>query len=121
MQLPAMLWLLNSGEWVGVEEATVGYGGSGCDMSRNALVTAGVDKKVADEIVRWRFCDAVDIDDPATWQKSTIWPIHSRGIPSVIGATIVVNFGEGLQRIRSWNDFSPPWRPRSTRPVSTRR
>lgn len=104
LRLPAMLWLLNSGEWVGVEEATVGYGGSGCDMSRNALVTAGVDKKIADEVVRWRFCDAVDIDNPVTWQTSTVWPIHSRGIPRVVGTTIVVNFGEGLRRLRTWND-----------------
>lgn len=111
LRLPAMLWRLDSGEWVGVDEATVGYGGSGCDMSRNALTTAGVDKAIADEIVGWRFCDAVDIDDPDTWQTNTIWPVHSRGIPSVVGSTIVVDFGEGLQRIRSWNDFSPSWRP----------
>lgn len=109
--LPAMLWRLDSGEWVGVDEATVGYGGAGCNMSRNALVAAGVDKELADEIVSWRFCDAVDITDRSTWQTSTVWPIHSRGIPSVVGDTIVVDFGEGLQRIRSWNDFSPSWRP----------
>lgn len=111
LQLPAMLWQLDSGEWVGVDEATVGYGGAGCDMSRNALVEAGVDKQIADEIVSWRFCDAVNIDDPATWQKNTIWPVHSRGIPSVVGTMIVVDFGEGLQRIRSWNEFPQPWRP----------
>ncbi len=55
--IPYMLWLLDSGDWVGVSQATVGYNGTGCEFAENALTRAGVPERAAREIVRWRFCD----------------------------------------------------------------
>jgi hypothetical protein len=104
VRVPYMLWQLDSGDWLGVGTATVGYGGTGCGYSRDALTRAGVSEVVANEIVRWRFCDAVDIDDEETWIKTSEWPVHSRSTPSVVDDTMIVLFGDGLRSIRSYHD-----------------
>ncbi|WP_434157575.1 hypothetical protein [Clavibacter michiganensis] len=101
--VPYMLWLLDSGDWVGVSQATVGYNGTGCDFSVSALVRAGVPDRVAREIVLWRFCDAVDVDDDSTWITSTRWPVHARTVPQVIDDRMVVLFGDGLRSLRSYH------------------
>ncbi|MBD8535690.1 hypothetical protein [Plantibacter sp. CFBP 13570] len=111
IRVPYMLWQLDSGDWVGVGTATVGYGGTGCDLSRDALTRAGVSPQVADEIVRWRFCDAIDIDDRQTWLTSTRWPVHSRGIPRALDDRMIVPFGDGLRSIRTFRDYPQPSRP----------
>ncbi len=100
--IPYMLWLLDSGDWVGVSEATVGYNGTGCGFAESALTRAGVPDRVAREIVRWRFCDAVDVDDVGPWIKSTRWPVHARSVPQVIDDRLVVLFGDGLRSLRSY-------------------
>lgn len=93
---PAMLWHLDTGEWVGVTDATVGYGGTGCDWSRDALVAAGVDRRTAHEIVRWRYCDAPQVDDPSTWTTARTWPAHPRGNPFIVQGRTVVRFGDAV-------------------------
>ncbi|XWX59791.1 hypothetical protein ABUV18_03010 (plasmid) [Clavibacter nebraskensis] len=104
LRVPYMMWQLDSGDWIGVGQATVGYNGTGCDYSRNALRHAGVPDRAADEIVSWRFCDAVDLADETTWIKSRRWPVHARSVPQIIGDRMVVLFGDGLRSIRSYHD-----------------
>lgn len=107
IRVPYMLWQLDSGDWVGVSTATVGYGGTGCSLSHNALTRAGVSSAIADDIVSWRFCDAVDIDNRQTWLTSTRWPVHSRGIPGAVDDRMVVLFGDGLSSIQSFREADP--------------
>lgn len=95
---PAMMWLLDTGEWIGVSQATVGYGGVGCGLAINALTRAGVDRDVASEIVSWRFCDAVDITDPNTWITQRVWPRHARSAPYIVENHIVSVFGQPASR-----------------------
>ena len=52
-----MMWQLDDDKWVGVESVNVGYGGTGGGYARNALVSAGIDKDLADEISWWRYSD----------------------------------------------------------------
>jgi hypothetical protein len=89
--IPAMLWQLDNGDWLGVSQATVGYGGSGCESSRSALLRAGVDETIAGEIIRWRFCDAVDLNDPSSWDTRNVWPVHPRSGPTLVEDRIVIN------------------------------
>lgn len=103
INMPAMIWQLDSSNWIGVSAATVGYGGTGCSYSHQALIRAGIPEETATEIVKWRFCDAVNIDEPNSWIKQKIWPIHPRGIPRVSSDRMIVNFGEGLQGIRRYS------------------
>ncbi|MBB2975091.1 hypothetical protein FHX49_000632 [Microbacterium endophyticum] len=97
---PCMMWLLDNGQWVGVSAATVGYNGSGCSLSIEALTRAGIRPEIAEEIVGWRFCDAVDIEDPSTWKTSRKWPVHSREIPKRMGDRLIVPFGDLLREER---------------------
>lgn len=97
ISVPNMVWQLDSGHWVGVSMATVGYGGTGCGFSMQALMHAGVDEQAAAEIVRSRFCDAVDVDDVSSWHTSTIWPVHARSFPWMVADRMIVNFGPGLR------------------------
>jgi len=108
IRVPAMLWLLDSGEWLGVSEATVGYLGTGPRYAEQALLEAGVDASAAAEIPRWRFCDAVDISNPNTWEKSVYWPRQDMGIPDLSDDRMVVRFGEGRPRLRYGNRIPLP-------------
>lgn len=110
LDLPSMLWQLDSGDWVGVSQATAGYVGTGPDFSRQALIRAGVDQDTAKEIVKWRFCDAVDIEDPESWTTSTVWPVHGRTAPLVIDDRMIVMFGDGLSSLRGYALSSEPER-----------
>ncbi|MFK4298105.1 hypothetical protein ABH924_003266 [Arthrobacter sp. GAS37] len=96
---PEMLWKLESGEWIGVGHVSVGYNGTGCDFAVTALVAAGVPEDHARRIVSWRFCDAVDITDPDTWEESRIWPVEPRTGPRIVGDRIIVDVGEALNSI----------------------
>lgn len=95
---PAMLWLLDTGEWVGVSHTQVGYGGEGPRMARSALVAAGVDEERASDIVEHRFCDAVDVADRGTWETSQMWPVEGRSWPDLIDGRLVVAWGPGVPR-----------------------
>lgn len=90
---PNMLWQLNTGEWVGVSRTQVGYGGEGPQLAAAALIAAGVAEDLADEISRYRFCDAVDITDPQTWEKSRMWPVEGRSWPQLVEGRMVVAWG----------------------------
>lgn len=103
LDIPSMLWQLDSGEWIGVSEVTVGYGGTGPDYARHALRSAGVNRSVAAEIVQHRFCDAVNIDEPSTWFVSTRWPVHARSVPRVLGDRMVIMFGDGLASLQEFH------------------
>lgn len=105
-RVPNMLWQLDNGDWVGVGTASVGYGGSGCTLSVQALTRAGVSYETAEEIVRWRFCDAVNVDDRDTWATSRVWPVHARSTPSVLDDRMIVLFGDGLASDRAYRDES---------------
>lgn len=105
---PAMLWQLATGEWIGVDQVSVGYGGTGCGYARNALVDAGVRKDLADRIVSWRFCDAVDVDIPESWQESRIWPVEARGVSRILDDRIILDIGERLDQIRDFRNYTPP-------------
>lgn len=108
--VPNMLWQLDSGDWVGVSQATVGYGGTGCGYSYDALVRAGVRDSIARAIVSWRFCDTHDfIDGPVEkWTAQTQWPMHARSIPLLLDDRMIIPFGEGLDALRSTFPALPP-------------
>ncbi len=103
LEVPYMLWQLDSGEWIGVSQATVGYGGTGPDFARQALRRGGVDRETAAAIVQHRFCDAVDITDPITWKTSTRWPVHARSTPRVLDDRMIVTFGDGLASLQDYD------------------
>ncbi len=109
-EVPNMLWRLDTGEWIGVSKANVGYGGTGGSYSRQALVRAGVAEQTADEIVRWRFCDThEDMDGPAeSWTRQNRWPVYARSVPRVIDDRIVVLFGDGLRSLTTFPPTNPP-------------
>lgn len=90
---PNMLWQLDTGEWLAVSTTNVGYGGEGPHLARRALVAAGVSKEAADEIAAYRFCDAVDVTDPETWELSRMWPVEGRTWPQLVGDSMVIPFG----------------------------
>lgn len=113
LDVPEMLWQLDNGEWIGVSMVSVGYGGTGPGLARQALERAGVDSSAAREIVRWRFCDAVDVDDPATWVQQAQWPVHARSTPRVSEDKIILLFGDALDSFRSYGEMRGP---KSTRP-----
>lgn len=100
--VPNMLWHLDNGDWVGVSKATVGYGGTGCGYSRDALTRAGLDPAIAHEIVAWRFCDTGDhITGPTSkWTTSTRWPVHARSVPHLLDDRMILMFGDGLTPFR---------------------
>lgn len=90
---PNMFWLLDTGEWVGVADVSVGYGGKGPDDARKALLNIGIDEDRAAEIVSHRFCDARDLSDFTTWDTSTIWPVDGRSWPILVNGSMVVAWG----------------------------
>lgn len=93
---PNMLWQLDSGEWVGVSHTQVGYGGEGPRLASAALIAAGVAEDLAEEISRHRFCDAVDITNPQTWETSRMWPVEGRSWPLLVNGRLVVAWGPGM-------------------------
>lgn len=93
---PNMLWKLDTGEWVGVSYTQVGYGGEGPRLAAAALIAAGVAEDLAEEISWYRFCDAVDITDPQTWETSRMWPVEGRSWPQLIDGRMVVAWGPGM-------------------------
>jgi hypothetical protein len=113
LDIPEMLWQLDNGEWVGVGMVSVGYGGTGPGLAREALERAGVESSTASEIVRWRFCDAIDVDDPATWVQQTQWPVHARSTPRVSEDKIILLFGDALDSLRAYHGMGghEPTRP----------
>lgn len=90
---PNMLWHLDTGEWVGVSGTPVGYVGVGPRVASAALIAAGVAEDLAEEISRHRFCDAVDITDPQTWETSRMWPVEGRSWPDLVNGRLVVAWG----------------------------
>lgn len=102
-ELPHVFWLLDTGEWVGVTNATVGYGGTGCGYTEQALIAAGTDPQAAHDIVSWRFCDARDITDPGTWTTSDRWPVTRLTAPTVTNGYLIARFGPALRHLEtSW-------------------
>lgn len=93
---PNMLWQLDTGEWVGVSHTQVGYGGEGPQLAASALIAAGVAENLAEEISWYRFCDAVDITDPQTWETSRVWPVEGRSWPLLVDGRLVVAWGPGM-------------------------
>lgn len=93
---PNILWQLDTGEWVGVSTVSVGYGGEGPRLAQAALVAAGVSRDTADEISQHRFCDAVNIDEPRTWETSTQWPVEGRSWPQIVDGRIVIPWGSSV-------------------------
>lgn len=91
---PNMLWHLDTGEWVGVSSVSVGYGGEGPRLARTALTAAGIREETATAIVRHRFCDAVDVDNPQTWETSTLWPVEGRSWPQTVDGRMVIPWGQ---------------------------
>lgn len=101
LELPSMLWQLSNDEWLAVEDATVGYGGTGPRLAKAALRAAGVDEVLAEEIVSWRFCDAVDMNNRSSWQSQTTWPVHPRGAVQILQDRIIVHVGDAIPRYGS--------------------
>lgn len=97
--VPEMIWQLESGEWIGVGTVSVGYGGAGPRYAKQALVRAGVDEELAARIVSFRFCDAVDVSDPTTWDERTVWPAEPRSTPALLEDRIIVHIGERLNTL----------------------
>lgn len=104
IHVPNMLWKLDTGEWIGVEQVNVGYGGTGPGLAHDALTRAGVDDATASAIVRWRFCDAADIDDPDSWTTRRVWPVHARSVPLILDDRMIVLFGDRLTMPRYGGD-----------------
>lgn len=103
LDIPEMLWQLDNGEWIGVGMVSVGYAGTGPRLAQEALERAGVDASAAREIPRWRFCDALDVDDPTSWVCQTRWPVHARSTPRVSEDKIIVLFGDALDSLRAYH------------------
>lgn len=103
LSVPTMLWLLESGEWIGVGSVNVGYGGTGPRQAESALVTAGIESGLASRIASWRFCDAVDINSPDTWEESTRWALEPRSIPELLEDRIIVHVGEKLSLLTDYH------------------
>ena len=110
--VPKMLWQLENGEWVGIDQVSVGYGGNGCRWARKALVKSGIAEETAARIVSWRFCDAVDINDHSTWEESRIWPVEPRSIPNLLEDRIIVHIGERFDGLRDFPEKGYPFRSR---------
>lgn len=89
LHVPHMVWQLDNGEWVGLGDVNVGYGGAGCDTARRALVQAGLAQDVADELVAWRFVDARDLTRPDSWAKQRQWPATPRPLPRIVEGHII--------------------------------
>lgn len=106
LNVPYMLWHLDTGDWVGVSQATVGYGGTGCDYARSALERAGISRDAARTIVRWRYCDAVNVDDETTWKTSQRWPVSARSTPIVMDDRMIVPFGDGLSTLQPYQHLA---------------
>lgn len=105
VDVPNVLWQLSDGSWIGVETATVGYGGTGCGFTRDALRAAGVSEGTADELIQWRFCDARDVEaDPTTWDRRRIWPVYSRAMPWLMDDKVIVPFSEDSMEIADPGD-----------------
>ena len=96
--VPNMLWHLDTGDWVGVSQATVGYYGTGPGLSRKALISVGVAEELAEEIVRLSFCDTGDFvaGPPAAWTTEPRWPDAARSVPHLSDGHMIVPFGDGL-------------------------
>lgn len=95
---PNMMWLLDTGEWVGIDNVNVGYGGGGPRAAKTALLGAGISESIAEEIVYSRFCDTNDALNGSIdgWTRSDRWPVYSRGIPLRSDDRMIVMFGDGL-------------------------
>lgn len=99
--VPHMLWQLGTGEWIGIDGVSVGYGGHGPGYAEKALRSAGLSEPVAARIVDSRFCDvsALDTADPA-WDTSARWPVEPRQMPELReDGTLVVHTGERLDSL----------------------
>lgn len=105
IHIPNMLWQLDTGDWIGIEDVSVGYGGTGPRLARDALVRAGVAESTASQIPRWRFCDAVDVDNPDSWLTSVRWPVHGRSTPLILDDRMIVLFGDRFNMLRyDWEE-----------------
>lgn len=95
MRIPNLMLNLETSGWIGVDNATVGYGGTGPSNAHRALVSVGIDDELADEIAFYNRVSHVLFDDhgnPDYIQRGSQWPRFGLSTPEA--------FGDNLDRFR---------------------
>lgn len=95
MRIPNLMLNLETSGWIGVDNATVGYGGTGPSNARRALVSVGIDDELADEIAFYNRVSHVLFNDhgnPDYIQRGSQWPRFGLSTPEA--------FGDDLDRFR---------------------
>lgn len=100
-RVPAMIWQLGTGEWIGIDSVSVGYGGTGCSQAETALRRAGIPEETAAHIAAFRFCDVRDLHTSTPiWETSMIWPVEPRQTPAIAdNGTLLIHCGERLRSV----------------------
>ncbi|MCV7286041.1 hypothetical protein H7J87_11935 [Mycolicibacterium wolinskyi] len=95
MHIPHLMLRLEEASWIGVANATVGYGGTGPGNAHRALSSVGIDDEIAKEVAFYNRVSHVIFDDdgnPDFRQKGLQWPRF--------GLTTPEPFGDNLDRFR---------------------
>ncbi|MGB3674843.1 MAG: hypothetical protein WA988_10415 [Candidatus Nanopelagicales bacterium] len=95
MRIPHLMLLLEEAGWVGVDNATVGYGGTGPSNAHRALVAVGIDDDLASAIAFDNRVSRVVFDEagvPKFLEAGTQWPR--------LGLSVPEPFGENRDRFR---------------------
>lgn len=95
MRIPNLMVRLEETGWIGVDNATVGYGGTGPGNARRALSSVGIDDDLAADIAFHNRVSHVVFDgagNPEFRERGLQWPR--------IGLTTPEAFGDSLDRFR---------------------
>ncbi|RIR12621.1 hypothetical protein [Mycobacteroides abscessus] len=95
MRIPNLMLNLEDSGWIGVDNATVGYGGTGPSNAHRALVSVGIEDDLASKIAFYNRVSHVRFDEDGNakyLQSGSQWPRFGLSTPEA--------FGENLDRFR---------------------
>lgn len=91
---PMLVQTRETNEWVGVDNVTVGYGGSGPTNAHRELTGLGIDPELALDVANFRVSD-VDLDSPDDRLRTNKWPHVPLELPTPIGGFFAVAIDVG--------------------------
>lgn len=100
VSVPNMVWQLDDGNWVGIDDVSVGYGGTGPSNAYALLGSVGLDEGLASRVAGHRYSDVQLPDGPAMHRVE--WPLYNLALPAPDGDALVVILSHG-----SWEPTEP--------------